>query len=240
MIQRKECSLKRGFAVKEVDLSKKLVIGYFSAFGNVDSDGDIMMPGAFAKTIQERGPGGTDEIKHLRQHSRDDAFGRIKVLKEDATGLYFETEAYSTARAQDTLVLYQEGFFNQHSVGFQIIQGEWSESAKAFQIKEVRLWEGSAVTWGANPKTPVSGIKGAFTQEELDEYLLSLSTLKSRMEKYIRTGQKGTDDLFITLQKQIQEIDTLLKSATEPSKDTQPEEEKARELIEYFKNSVTL
>lgn len=233
MILKKECSLKQGMSVKEVDTKTGVVQGYFAAFNNVDSDGDIIVPGAFAKTIAERGPDGTKEIKHLRQHSRDDAFGRITILKEDEKGLFFESKAFSTTRAQDTLVLYHEGFFNQHSIGFVTMKGDWNEFSNAYEIKEVKLYEGSAVTWGANSQTPVTGLKGLLTQEEVDEYAQMLIGLKGRIEKYLRNGQKGTDNLFLGLEKQLKEIIAELgKLTTEPSVDTQPEEEKA--AIEYL------
>jgi len=42
--------------VKDIDSKKGEVSGYFSAFGMVDADGDIMMPGAFKRSIQDWGP----------------------------------------------------------------------------------------------------------------------------------------------------------------------------------------
>ena len=45
-----------GFKLEDLDEGKRLVKGMLSAFGNVDSDGDMLMRGAFAKSIQERGP----------------------------------------------------------------------------------------------------------------------------------------------------------------------------------------
>ena len=42
-----------GMEVKDVDVKEGIVSGYFSAFGIVDSDGDIMMPGAFKRSISD-------------------------------------------------------------------------------------------------------------------------------------------------------------------------------------------
>ena len=42
-----------------------MVKAYYSAFGNVDSDGDIIERGAGRKTIKENGPEGKDIIRHF-------------------------------------------------------------------------------------------------------------------------------------------------------------------------------
>jgi phage head maturation protease len=53
----------------DIDASKGIVTGYFAAFNNKDSDGDIIVKGAFAKTIKERGPQSSKpRIKHLLDH----------------------------------------------------------------------------------------------------------------------------------------------------------------------------
>jgi hypothetical protein len=38
--------------IKDVDVKTGTVTGYFSIFGNVDSDGDMIMPGAFKRTLE--------------------------------------------------------------------------------------------------------------------------------------------------------------------------------------------
>ena len=53
-------------AIKDVDVQTGIVTGYFSVFGNLDSDGDIVLPGAFKKTIKENGPDSSKpRILHL-------------------------------------------------------------------------------------------------------------------------------------------------------------------------------
>ena len=42
---------------KEIDSEKHIIEIKFAAFGNIDSDRDILIKGCFAKSIQERGPG---------------------------------------------------------------------------------------------------------------------------------------------------------------------------------------
>ena len=42
------------YGIKDIDSSKGIITGYFSAFNSKDSDGDIIFKGAYSKTIQER------------------------------------------------------------------------------------------------------------------------------------------------------------------------------------------
>jgi phage head maturation protease len=42
--------------IKDVDGKKGIVTGYFSDFNSIDSDGDIIKPGAFQKSISQNGP----------------------------------------------------------------------------------------------------------------------------------------------------------------------------------------
>ena len=46
--------------VKDVDDTKGIVKAYYSAYGNEDSDGDIIVMGAATKSASERGPRGAN------------------------------------------------------------------------------------------------------------------------------------------------------------------------------------
>ena len=47
-------------ALTDIDTKNGIVTGIWSAFNNIDYDDDIIRPGAFAKTIADRGPTGTN------------------------------------------------------------------------------------------------------------------------------------------------------------------------------------
>lgn len=155
-------------AVKDVDAKGRTVTGYFSAFDNLDSDGDVIRPGAYAKTIREWGPDGANRIWHLDQHRVNQRVNKVSVLKEDAAGLYFETVFPETTLGNDLLTLYDCGAISEHSVGIMFMQAspidlavEGGGTTRAMEVTEVKMWEGSTVTWGANPLTPATGIKSA-------------------------------------------------------------------------------
>ncbi|MFA5452529.1 MAG: HK97 family phage prohead protease [Candidatus Methanomethylophilaceae archaeon] len=149
-----------GEAVKDVDSVKGIVTGYFSIFGNKDSDGDIVLPGAYRKTLKENGPGSDKpRILHLFQHDPYKPLAKPYVLKEDKTGLYFESKISDTALGKDVLQLYLDKVLTEHSIGYQVVKREVDEKEETQKLIELKLWEGSTVSWGANMDAVVSTVK---------------------------------------------------------------------------------
>jgi hypothetical protein len=169
--------------VTEVDFEKRIVTGYAAKFGNIDLHGDMIMPGAFTKTIKERGVDGKNEIWFLHDHDSSKPLGKPQVLKEDSFGLYFEAKIVDTEVGEDILKLYEEGLINQHSIGFSTIKENKVEpkgSAPYYEIQEVKLFEFSSVLWAANPDTPFMGLKN-----------LDSNGLRERFDKLYKMLRKG-------------------------------------------------
>src|SRR5437868_12348271 len=59
--------------------------GYASVFHREDLSRDMVLPGAFADSLAQRGPSG---VKMLYQHDANQPIGVWAQLKEDARGLY--------------------------------------------------------------------------------------------------------------------------------------------------------
>ena len=169
--------------IKDVDVEKRIITGYASKVGNIDLVGDMIMPGAFTKTINERGPMGKNEIWFLHNHSTDSPLGKPSILKEDNYGLYFESKIVDTEIGSDILKLYNEGLINQHSIGFSTIKQNKVDATAGnpgyYQIQEVKLYEFSSVLWGANPDTPFMGVKSLDAQGLQDRFDKLYKQLKS-------------------------------------------------------------
>lgn len=222
-----------GGMVKDVDTAGRTVTGYFASFNTRDSDGDMFAPGCFAKSIAENG----NRIMHLLQHNTLQPIGRPRLLKEDSTGLYFETPVANTQLGNDVLQLYRNGVYKEHSVGFEMIQSgneTHSDGAPLNVIKEAKLWEGSTVTWGANANTPFMGIKKAEAAPNgntgglmniIDE-ALERSTL---IYKQLHYGNLH-DDTYTLLEIEMKQLQSLLASGpnlfTPNEHDVQMEEPK--------------
>jgi len=148
-----------------VDSDSRIISGYAAAFNNVDSDGDLIVKGAFSKSLNENGVESLKpRIFHLYQHDVTQVLGRPIILKEDDYGLYFETKIANTQLGNDVLNLYKEGVLNEHSIGFKTIKS--TNRGNYNEIQEVKLFEFSSVTFGANAATPFLGFKSQFEDSE--------------------------------------------------------------------------
>lgn len=148
--------LKDSGQIADVSALDGIVVLYASGFGNKDAHGDIIAKGAYAKSIKERGPAGTNRIKHLNMHWWDEMLGVPLELIEDEKGLRVVSKIAKTRLGLDALILYKEGVITEHSVGIDVLKRDEQDEAI---ILETRLWEYSAVTWGANPLTPTVEVK---------------------------------------------------------------------------------
>jgi len=226
---------KQGGSVKDVDDKKGIVTGYFSAFGNLDSDGDIIEKGAYEKTISERGKSGSNRIKHVVDHGWGvHALLGVPELKEDEKGLRFETKISQTSLGRDVLQLYLDEVITEHSVRIEIIQSDFEENGVQ-RIKEVRMWEGSSVVWGANADTPTLDVKSAIEKQLkkltkankdgnytdnthliIEGLVKQLTQLRTEADKAIEAMSpfskptKTTDTELSTLKSQLQQINSQL------------------------------
>lgn len=219
--------------IEDVDIKSRTVTGYFSRFNNIDSDGDVLVKGAFEKTISERGAKGL--IPHILDHDIHITLKQLSKPKlyEKTDGGFFESTISDTTNGIDTLKLYRDGVINQHSFGFKITQKEQKQDAR--YIKSVLLYEISTVTLGANSETPFTGFKSMTKPELLDRYKL--------LRKCYEAGDYS-DDVFPALEAQIIQIEKELieqllnKSETETTQPivaiTEPEV-KTRDWNKLFK-----
>ena len=119
-------------------------------------------------------------------------------LYEDEKGLYYEAKIGTHTAGQDFLKMVESELINQHSFGFRTIKEQYDSSLKANKIKEVFLYEGSAVQFlGANPETNQIGLK-----DYEDQF--------AKLEKFIKTTD-CTDETIIELENKLKSLHALLK-----------------------------
>jgi HK97 family phage prohead protease len=194
-------------SIKDVDPKREIVTGYFASFGNKDSDGDIILKGAFNRTIEERGPASTQpRIKHLLNHKVDMPLGQLITLKEDDKGLYYESKMGGHTIAKEFVLMVESGLITEHSIGFRTVQSEKDKNDSSTNyLKEVQLWEGSSLTsWGANHQTPLTGMKSA----EKEKYLQDLINKQTAIERFCRnsTVSDETFELLLLSNKQLSQL----------------------------------
>jgi len=220
-------------SIKDMDMKEGIVTGYAASFDTLDADRDIIMQGAFSKTIKEQGPKSTQpRIKHLLNHNTSQPIGNPLSLMEDAKGLLYESKVGSNSIAQDFLKMVDSGLITEHSIGFSTVRktitnpdADWREQTT--QIHEVKLYEFSSLTaWGANQNTPLIGVK-------------SLKTVEDRIANLIKAIDGGTftdttfiflQDELLFLQKAFKDITTHAATAPEPDIEAQ-----IKEAFQLFK-----
>jgi uncharacterized protein len=230
-------------SVQDVDTEKGIVTGYFSIFGNKDSDNDIILPGAYKKTLKENGPQSErPRILHLFMHDPMQILAKPFVLKEDKKGLYFESKISDTTLGRDVIQLYRDKVLTEHSIGYNIVKREIDEKEETQKLIELKLWEGSTVSWGANMDALVETVKADG---------LSTDIWQKIIKKFdaLNTAIKGnyTDDTARVLEIQFNQLKNLVLSLipkVEPARSTQPEPEPkvvtAKELMDCVYSKLKL
>jgi HK97 family phage prohead protease len=220
-------------SILDVSPETRTVKACWSRIGNLDLDNDIIVASAFTKTIAERGPMGKNLVWSLIDHRADMAhtIGKPKELYIEGDMLVAVTDLVETEAGEDAIKLYEAGLINQHSIGFSTVKSEYDSQTQIRTITELKLYEGSAVLWGANPETPTIGFKGEFKE--------SKETLSLRLEKLIKAFRGGnfTDDTFALMEIQIKQIQAALveievvNQITQPAQAVEPnnEEKEAKE-----------
>jgi HK97 family phage prohead protease len=167
---------RRDFTLSEIKVSQAsddagTFSGYGAIFGNVDSYGDIIKAGAFAKSLKEWGAKGKLPPM-LLQHGggvfgggADDMLpvGKWLSMEENSKGLKVEGHlfAMNTERGQYIYEGLKSGVLDGLSIGFmtrnseeEIIDGE-----RYRILTDIDLWELSIVTFPANDKARVASVK---------------------------------------------------------------------------------
>ncbi|TAK49737.1 MAG: HK97 family phage prohead protease [Xanthobacteraceae bacterium] len=121
------------------------VEGYASLFGEVDQARDMMMPGAFAHTLKQRG---IRKIPMLFQHDPAEPVGVWHELVEDHRGLWGRGRLIpDVARARELLALVAAGAVDGLSIGYRTVRGRIDPQSRIRRLFQVDLWEISIVTF---------------------------------------------------------------------------------------------
>lgn len=212
---------KTAFELKDLDSEKKQVAVYLSKFDMIDSDNDIIRRGAFTKSIQERGPksGSNRQIAFLRWHDWEKPIGKFLDLQEDEKGLFAVGQLGNSSIGMDAWNDYADGIIREHSIGFKYISDKmkWIEEPTQpnggyWNITELMLFEGSAVTFGANEYTNVVDV---MKSENKVDYVEKITGEIDVLIKALSNG-KGTDERLFEIEMKLKYLNgqlvTLAKS----------------------------
>jgi HK97 family phage prohead protease len=230
-----------GYNIMDVDSEQRRVKAVWARCGNIDLDNDIIVPEAFTKTLVERGPAGKNLIWSLVDHCADmnNVIGKPEQLYVENDMLIAITPIVETEKGEDIIKMYEAGLINQHSIGFSTIKSNVNKEGVR-TITELKMYEGSAVLWGANPETPTLGFKGEMEMKDKKQ------ELSNRLEKLIKAfkGGKFTDEMFSLIEIEIKRIQSdlmeieVINEITQPEQSVEPAQEEKTETNEQVLKAI--
>lgn len=192
--------------------------GYASTFGNKDSQGDVVVKGAFKKTIGIR----KGKWPVLWQHDYFTPIGANVAAEEDDKGLKVSGQLFLGMDSARNAYEWAKGAMAAGlsvglSIGFRIVEKSIENGIR--YLKEIALVEYSFVTFPANEEADLTGIKSEdilkaidFTtalQNEMDEQ--ALWDLRYTIEGARQDALCSVcDDDTLTLDQKISLITTIL------------------------------
>jgi uncharacterized protein len=116
--------------------------GYASVFNRLDSGGDVVMPGAFSKSLKGR----RGRIRLLFQHDPKEPVGIWENMREDEHGLFVTGQlAAGVPRADALKRLIEQRALDGLSIGFRTVRASRQNSSRL--LHEIDLYEVSIVTF---------------------------------------------------------------------------------------------
>lgn len=232
---------------KEVENGNGYIEGYASTWvREPDSYGDIVKQGAFKRTLQEWYDSGR-KIPFLWSHGMDDlkAFIGSATADEDDYGLHFVAELDDTPEAQRVRELYKDGRLSKFSFAYDTLdqaQVELEDGRKANELRDLTIYEISAVTVPANDTAEVIAVKAStadavITTEASTDYVVEVKSGR-------RNSAKDEDAIrqAITLLQSVLDTAEVIEDGEDEAKANAAAEEPeqsnpAKEnLLAYIKN----
>lgn len=198
------------FELEDFDEEQGIFSGYAAVFGNIDSGGDVIEPGAFTKTIAE----GWERVKILALHNDYDLpIGKPLELREDAHGLYRKGKISETAMGRDVKTLLRDRVLNEMSIGYDPVTFDYDKEDGIRHLREVKLWEVSIVTWAMNPEAVITGYKATETADRATQMMDELASDLKEGRKISTVRLKSLKDACDTLDSAVKLLKAIIKEA---------------------------
>lgn len=148
---------KLDFSLDLKALNEREFEGYGSVFGNVDLGGDVVVRGAFKRSLAQHKKAGTLPSMFW-MHDPTQVAGTWKEMREDKKGLYVKGVLADTQLGNEIRTLLGMKAVRGLSIGFRTIDREFADDGTRL-LKELELWEVSIVSLAMNPLAAVNSVK---------------------------------------------------------------------------------
>lgn len=207
----KKPNLQVDFQVKDFDTKSGTFAGVASPFGELDYQRDIVMPGAFAKSIAEFEAKGR-KVPMLWQHDRYNPIGIYTSLKETATALEVVGQCnLDVQQGRECHALMKQGALTGLSIGYSVITEEHDDDNLIRKLHEVKLYEISPVTFPAadSARAVAKSLEGISTLADCESCLRDAGYSRSEAlafvarVKAIATQSDSADAGAVSIQRAI-------------------------------------
>lgn len=175
--------------------------GYASVFGEKDSHSDVVIKGAFIKSLARWMEKGLMPAM-LWQHKMDEPIGIYTEIREDENGLYVKGRLLIDADplAKRAHAHLKAGSITGLSIGYTLVDWEWSKEKEVWILKEIDLWEVSLVTFPSGDSARVTDVKAAFDRGEvpapklIEKALRDVGMSRQQAKAFMSKGYTAIDD----------------------------------------------
>jgi len=140
---------------------------YGCCFGNIDSWGDIILPGALDDFLA------SDQAKRMAlcwQHDFHTVIGKITDMGVDDYGMWFEADVLPTSAGKDAAILLKAGAVKEFSIGYRADKYRYEKrDGYDYEIRileAITIYEVSPVTIAANDKAVLISAKAGDHNDE--------------------------------------------------------------------------
>jgi len=175
----KELSILNFRTEIKADEKTGVISGYASTYHTVDNGNDIVMPGAFDASIAAG-----NRVKMLWQHDPSQVIGVWTAMASDSKGLHIEGRLLKgVSKADEAAILIEAEALDGLSIGYTTVKADRNSKGQR-ELKELRLWEVSLVTFPMNVESTITAMKKLHSVRDV-EHILRDAGVPNAMAKAI-------------------------------------------------------
>jgi HK97 family phage prohead protease len=183
------------FQIKALDSSGEGSFeGVLAVYGNVDLGGDSIAPGALTRSINAKG----GRFPLLWQHKTDEPIGHLDVTDSPRGLLVRGQLLLDVPQAKIAYSLIKAKVISGMSIGYDTIKSVVEDGVR--QLTELKLWEGSIVTFPMNPMATISAVKSLSADDQaqhlkaIDRHRRAIDSHQRQMREHLKAMVADFED----------------------------------------------
>lgn len=181
--------------------------GLLSPYNNIDLGGDVVEPGAYTKTLKDQG----NKRPLLWQHKADVPIGDL-TLEDRPEGLWAKGQLLmSLPEAQKAYLLLKAQIVKGLSIGFDTVKDSIANGVR--RLKEIKLYEGSIVTFPMNEAALITSVKARENKGDFNEELteIQLSDMRYQISSALSCALSSCLWSSLTREQKISAAETIIE-----------------------------